>query len=101
MFALASLRYGPNSRQVVAARTEVVVDDVLHHGEAAGVAGVDEALVGVGAAVALVDRVPEHAVVAPVVVAVERVDREQFDEVDAELDRWSSRRSPSRACPRA
>ena len=72
--------------QVVPARPEVVVDDVLHHGDTARVAGVDEALVRGGTAVALVDGVPEHPVVAPVVGAVEPVDGQHLDEVDAELD---------------
>ena len=48
-------------------------------------AGIDELLVAVGSAVRLVHRVPEHSVVAPVVVAVERC-RHQLDEVDAEPD---------------
>jgi hypothetical protein len=72
--------------QVVAARSEVVVDDVLDDAESARVAGVDEALVGGRAAVGLLHRVPEHAVVAPVVGAVEAVDRQHLDEVDAEVD---------------
>ena len=77
--------------QVVPRRAEVVVDDVLDHAEPLLVAGVDEALVGRRAAVLLLHGVPEHAVVAPVVRAVERVDRQQLDEVDAEPTRWSSR----------
>jgi hypothetical protein len=73
-------------RQVVARGTQVVVDDVLDHREAALVAGVDEPLVGGRPAVGLLDGVPEDAVVAPVVRAVERVDRQQLDELDAQLD---------------
>ena len=49
-------------------------------------AGVDEADQPVGSAVRLVHRVPQHAVVAPAVRAGKRVDRHQFDEVDAEVD---------------
>ena len=64
----------------------MVVDDVEDHPEAAPVAGVDEPLEPVGAAVRLVRRVPADAVVAPVVLAVESVDRQHLDEVDAELD---------------
>ena len=48
--------------------------------------GVHEPLVGGGAAVSLVDGVPEHAVVAPVPDAVEPVDRQQFDVRDPERD---------------
>ncbi len=72
--------------QVVPRRAEVVVDDVLHHAEAAGVARVDEALVGLGSAVGLLHRVPEDPVVAPVVRAVEAVDRQHLHEVDPERD---------------
>ena len=64
----------------------MVVDDVEDHAQAAPVAGVDEALQPVRAAVRLVHRVPADAVVAPVVHAVERVDRHQLDQVDAQLD---------------
>ena len=60
------------------------MDHVLDHPEAGRVAAVDEPLVALGAAVRLVDGVPEDAVVAPVVGAVDRVDRHQLDEVDPE-----------------
>ena len=73
-------------RQIVAARTEVVVHDVLDDPEPATVAGIDEALVRRRPAVAFVHRVPEHAVVAPVVGAVEGVHRQQLHEPDAEID---------------
>ncbi len=59
---------------------------VLHDAETPGVAGVDEPLVGVRAAVLLVHGEPGDAVVAPVVGAVEGVDRHHLDEVDAEVD---------------
>ena len=59
--------------------------DLCASAEAALVAGVDEPLVGRGPAVALLHRVPEDAVVAPVVRAVEAVDREQLDEIHAEV----------------
>ncbi len=71
--------------QVVAARAEVVVDDVLDHRQAAGVAGVDEALIRRRSSVLGVHREPQHPVVAPVVRTVERVHRHQLDEVDAEF----------------
>jgi hypothetical protein len=64
----------------------VVVDDVLDHPEPLLVAGVDEPLVAGRPAVGLLHGVPEDAVVAPVVRAVEGVDRQQFDEVDPEAD---------------
>ena len=76
----------PELRQVVSARPEMVVHDILDDAQAALVAGVDEPLVGGGAAIALMDRVPEHAVIAPVVGPVESVDRQDFDEVDSEPD---------------
>ena len=80
------LEVGPEEREVVARRAEVVVHHVLHDAQPAGVAGVDEAAVGVRAAVGLGDREPRDAVVAPVVGAVEGVDRHHLDEVDAEVD---------------
>ena len=80
------LRYGPELGQVVAAGAEVVVDDVQQHGQAAAVAGVDEPLQRVRAAVGLVHRVPGHPVIAPVPDAVDRVHRQQLDVGDAQLD---------------
>ena len=52
--------------QVVPLRAEVVVDDVQEDGEALGVAGVHELLQAVRTAVAILRRVGEHAVIAPV-----------------------------------
>ena len=49
-----SVKYGPERRQVVAGRAEVVVHHVEDHAEAAAVAGVDEPLEAVRAAVGLV-----------------------------------------------
>ena len=80
----AGLEVRPELRQVVPRRPQVVVDDVLDDAEAGLVAAVHEPLVAGRAAVRLVDRVPQHAVVAPVVHAAHRVDRHQLDEVDAE-----------------
>ena len=74
------------SRQVVAARSEVVVDDVQDDGQAVAVGGVDEALEAVRAAVGLVRRVPVDAVVAPAPLAAERVHRHELDVGDAEFD---------------
>ena len=80
----ALLEVGAELRQVVAGRSEVVVDDVLDDAEPGRVAAVDEPLVAVGAAVRLVHGRPQHAVVAPVVGAVDGVDRHHLDEVDAD-----------------
>ena len=77
---------GPEAVEVGPGRPEVVVDDVEHDAEPAGVAGVDEPPERHRPAVVLGDRVPEHAVVAPAPRAVEGVDRQDLDEVDAELD---------------
>ena len=79
------LEVRPESGQVVPGRAEVVVDDVEHDGQAPAMAGVDEPFQAVRTAVALVDRVPEHPVIAPVPFAVEVVDRQQFDVGDAEF----------------
>ena len=78
------LQVRPEQRQVVARRAEVVVDHVLDHAEPGGVAAVDEPLVRRGPAVLLRHRGPEHAVVAPVVGPVDRVDRHHLDEVDTD-----------------
>ena len=77
---------GPEQRQVVAARPEVVVDDILDDAEPPLVAGRDETRIRVGAAVRLLHREPGHPVVAPVPLAVEGVHGQQFDEGDAEVD---------------
>jgi hypothetical protein len=71
--------------QVVAAGAEVVVHHVLDDAESGRVGCVHKPLVGSRAAVPFVDRVPLDAVVAPVVGAVEAVDRQQLHEVDAEV----------------
>ena len=83
--ALPRLQVGPEPGKVVSAGAEVVVDHVLDDAQAGGVGGVHEALVRGGSAVAFVHGVPEDAVVAPVVGAVEAVDRQQLHEVDAQL----------------
>ena len=77
---------GAELGEVVPARSEVVVDDVLHDREPRRVRGVDEALIGRRPAVRLMHGVPEDAVVAPVPLAVEAVDRKQLDVRHAELD---------------
>ncbi len=96
------LEVGTEQRQVVARRAEMVVDDVLDDTQSGGVGGVDEALVRRRAAVLLVDCRPQHAVVAPVVGAVEGVDRQQLDQVDAECDEVVELLDrPRPGCPRA
>src|SRR5207342_3915335 len=72
-------------RQVVAARTKMVVDDVLDHSQTGSVTGINELHVAERASISLVYGVPMHAVVAPVVRTVESVYRHQLDEVDPEL----------------
>ena len=71
--------------QVVALGAEVVVDDVQEDRQALGVAGVDEPLQAVRAAVAVLGRVGEHAVVSPVARAGELADRHDLDGRDAQL----------------
>ena len=77
---------GCQLRQVVAARSQVVVDDVLDDRETARMAGIDEPLIRRRPPVGLIDGVPEHAVVAPIVRAVEAVDGQHLDEIDAQGD---------------
>lgn len=71
--------------EVVPRRSQVVVDHIEYHSEAAGVAGVDQGLQAVGTSVGLVHGVPEDAVVSPVVDTVETVDGHHFHEVDPEF----------------
>ena len=82
---VAAREVGAEAVEVGAGRAEVVVDDIQHHAHAAQVAGVHEPLERVRAAVVLGDGVPADAVVAPVAGAVDGVDRQHFDEVDAQL----------------
>lgn len=73
------------NREVIARRPEVVVDDVEDHGQPPDVTGVDEAGEGIRAAVRFVHRIPADAVVAPVVLTVEGVERHDLHRIDAEL----------------
>ena len=77
---------GAELGQIIARRSEVVVDHVLDHAQPPRVAGVDESLVGRRAAVGLVHREPQHPVVPPAPRSVEGACRQQFDEVHAEID---------------
>ncbi len=65
--------------EVISLRSEVIVDDVEKHHDVAQMRCIDEVPEVVGRAVAVVGRVPEHAVVAPVVPSGKIVDRHQFD----------------------
>ncbi len=77
---------GAEGGEVVAGRAEVVVHHVENHAQALAVGGVDEALEALGAAVGLVHGPQRHTVVPPAVLAGERADGHQLDEVDAQLD---------------
>ena len=81
----AGREHGREHRRVRPGRSKVVVDGVDQHGESTSMARVDESLQPVRPAVRLVRCVPADAVVPPAVVAVECVDRQQFDEVDTEI----------------
>ncbi len=67
-----------------AERADVVVDDIDDDAEPGSVGGVDEAGQRVRSAVGVLHRRPEHAVVAPVAIAGELVERHQLDVGDAE-----------------
>ena len=69
----------------VAFRTEVVVDDVEHDGQAPLMTGIDEAVQAVGAAVRRLHGVREHAVVAPIAHAGKRGDGHDLDRGDPEI----------------
>jgi len=71
-------------RQVVAVRTEVVVDDVQDHHQPERVRGIDKTLQVVRTAVRRVGRKRQHAVVPPVARAGEVGHRHQLDDGDAE-----------------
>ena len=73
---------GPEVAEDVSLGADVVVDDVEHDRDAVPVGGVDEAPQAVGAAVGVLHRVGEHAVVAPVAPARELRDRQQLDRGD-------------------
>ena len=71
--------------QVVPLRAEVVVDDVEIDRQPLGMAGVDQPMQALRAAVAVLRRVGEHAVVSPVARARELADRHDLDGRDAQL----------------
>ncbi len=72
-------------RKDVALGTQVVVDDVEYDGEAARVGGVDQSPEPVGAAVARLGCVGEHAVVAPVARPGELGDGHELDRRDPQV----------------
>ncbi len=71
--------------EIVPVRPEVVVDDVEEDHQAEAVRGVDQGLQIVGRAIGGVGREGQHAVIAPVALAGEIVDRHELDGGDAEL----------------
>ena len=75
----------PIAAQAVPDRAEVVIDDVEEDGEAARVAGVDEALQAVRSAVGCVRREQRRAVIAPAPPTRERRHGHQLDVGHAEL----------------
>lgn len=91
--AVAAEERGRVAGQQVAVGAEVVVDDVEQHLKPEPVRGVDERLQRVGRPVGCVGRERQHAVVAPVARAGERVDGHQLDRGDAER---GERREPAR-----
>src|SRR5215203_4198711 len=63
----------------------MVVHDVLDDSKACLMARIDELHVAERASITLVDGVPKHAVVTPIVQTVKCVHRHQLDEVNPEL----------------
>ncbi len=83
--AVAVGQVGAELRGVVSHRPEVVVDHIDQNGKAAGMAGVDEALEAVGAAVVIVHGEQGDAVVAPAIFAGKLDDGHQLDMGDAQF----------------
>src|ERR1035437_2511492 len=81
-----SRMYSRTGPQMVAGRAGVVEGAVDHPGRPGAMAGVDEPFQPVRAAVGLVHGIPEHAVVAPVPLAIEVVDRQDLHVSDAQPD---------------
>jgi hypothetical protein len=71
------------SSEIISLRSEVVVDDVEKHHEAALMRGVDQRLEIVGPAIGAVRGVKQDAVVAPVPASKEIGDRHQLDRGEA------------------
>ena len=72
--------------KVVARRAEVIVDHIEEDGQAARVAGIDQAFQPLRATVGVMGGVKVHAVIAPPPAPRELVDGHQLDVRDAEVD---------------
>src|SRR6185503_19229602 len=73
----------PETREMIPARSEVVVDDVHNDGEPSRVTPVDETLQPIGAAVRFVRRIEPDAVVSPAAHARKAIDGHELDVRDA------------------
>ena len=89
----------PEPGQVVAARPEVVLDDVEADGEPAPVCRIDETLQRRRPAVPLVHRPRMRAVVPPAPAARERTQRHQLDDVDPEVHQMIEPKSAESSVP--
>src|SRR5712692_2215426 len=76
---VAGAEIGSEIPQIVSLRTEVVVDDVETDGQPQLVSVVDEPLQRSRSTVSLMDRIRQNAVVTPVPVAREGLQRHQLD----------------------
>ncbi len=71
-------------RQVIPVRAEVIVHHVEKDHQPVVVRSIDQRLQVVGGSVGRIGRIRQHAVIAPVALPREIVDRHQFDGGDAE-----------------
>jgi hypothetical protein len=71
--------------QIIAVRSEVVIDHVEEDHQTETMRGVDQCLQFIGRAVGRIGRVGQHAVVTPIAAAAEVVERHQFDGRHAEV----------------
>src|SRR5229473_3043922 len=83
--AVAGAEVGREFPEVISLRSEVIENDVQANGHVRPVRGINESLQSNRAAVTLVHGVGQDAVVAPVAVAGERLDRHQLHAGDAQL----------------
>ena len=74
---------GAQAPQVVAFGTKVVVDHVHDHRQPLAVAGIDQPLQALDPAVGILCRVGINTVIAPVALAGELRDRQQFQRIDS------------------
>ena len=75
----------PEIRQIIPLRPQVIVDHVEDNGHALGVAGIDQPLEIIRAAVGVVHGKWVHSVVSPVSTAGKLGDRHEFQGIDAEI----------------